>query len=229
MPPPSASHRTASALFRHDTLTLMSSTLRAGPTLTGGRRLSWLHNDFRPRQHGAFPSQFSGHLARPRPHPHLIEFVRGKKTRSTLKLSDLPQGAIPPLEVQPGGAEDAGPAYPTVILQARRNMQKFDNCVLLTRVGGFYELYFEHADEYGPLLHLKVAQKKTSAGPVPMVTSIPLSSLCAHPPSSKSSFLPISPFFYYFFRSYPTHPNSLPLPMIMHSYFPMNLYPSRFS
>ena len=48
-------------------------------------------------------------------------------------------------------------------------MQKFDNCVLLTRVGGFYELYFEHAEEYGPLLNLKIASKKTNAGPVPMV------------------------------------------------------------
>jgi len=65
--------------------------------------------------------------------------------------------------------EDEGPAYPTVVLQARRNMQKFDKCVLLTRVGGFYELYFEHASEYGPLLNLKVAEKKTNAGPVPMV------------------------------------------------------------
>jgi DNA mismatch repair ATPase MutS len=57
-----------------------------------------------------------------------------------------------------------------VVLQARRNMSKFDNCVLLTRVGGFYELYFEQAEEYGPLLNLKVAQKRTNAGPVPMVT-----------------------------------------------------------
>ena len=31
------------------------------------------------------------------------------------------------------------------------------------------QLYLEHATEYGPLLNLKVAQKKTSAGPVPMV------------------------------------------------------------
>lgn len=53
-------------------------------------------------------------------------------------------------------------------MQARRNMARFDNCVLLTRVGGFYELYFEHAEEYGPLLNLKVASKKTNAGPVPM-------------------------------------------------------------
>lgn len=36
------------------------------------------------------------------------------------------------------------------------------------------QLYFEHADKYGPLLNLKVAQKKTAAGPVPMVRSIGL-------------------------------------------------------
>lgn len=108
-------------------------------------------------------------MARPRVAPL---FVRGKKTKSTVKLSDLPQGAIPVPEAQPGDGEeeDSAPVYPTVIQQARRNMRKFDSCVLLTRVGGFYELYFEHAEEYGPLLHLKVAEKKTSAGPVPMVT-----------------------------------------------------------
>ncbi|KAH6650182.1 muts domain V-domain-containing protein [Chaetomium tenue] len=92
--------------------------------------------------------------------------VRGKKTRTVFKLDDLPQGFVAPLEPLP--PEEDEPAYPTVVLQARRNMQKFDNCVLLTRVGGFYELYFDQADEYGPLLNLKVAQKKTSAGPVPM-------------------------------------------------------------
>jgi DNA mismatch repair ATPase MutS len=70
---------------------------------------------------------------------------------------------------QPETAQDELP-YPTVVLQARRNMDRFDNCVLLTRVGGFYELYFEHAEEYGPLLNIKVASKKTNAGPVPMVS-----------------------------------------------------------
>ncbi|KAK0632319.1 muts domain V [Immersiella caudata] len=82
-----------------------------------------------------------------------------------VKLDELPQGVV---LAEPLPVEEDGPAYPTVVLQARRNMQKFDGCVLLTRVGGFYELYFEHADEYGPLLNLKVAQKKTAAGPVPM-------------------------------------------------------------
>ncbi|PKS12025.1 hypothetical protein jhhlp_001321 [Lomentospora prolificans] len=158
-----AHQRTAAAvlLLHHDMLALISSNRGIGLPTTAVRRPAWLHHDSRPRQYGAFPAHCPGLLASP------LEFVRGKKTRSTVKLSDLPQGAIPPLKSHPGD-EDAGPAYPTVVLQARRNMQKFDNCVLLTRVGGFYELYFEHADEYGPLLHLKVAQKKTSAGPVPM-------------------------------------------------------------
>lgn len=88
--------------------------------------------------------------------------------KASLSLEDLPQGLVSSpslLELQP---QDETPQYPTVVLQAKRNMQKFDNCVLLTRVGGFYELYFEHAEEYGPLLNLKVATKKTNAGPVSM-------------------------------------------------------------
>ena len=84
-----------------------------------------------------------------------------------MKLDELPQGVVAPPLSQPPQEDE--PAYPTVVLQARRHMQKFDNCVLLTRVGGFYELYFDQAEEYGPLLNLKVAQKKTSAGPVSMV------------------------------------------------------------
>ncbi|KAL1841301.1 hypothetical protein VTJ49DRAFT_7246 [Mycothermus thermophilus] len=103
----------------------------------------------------------------------------GKKTRTTVSLDDLPQGLVVPLSeplppVTAGGGtaaeeDNEGPAYPTVVLQARRNMDKFDNCVLLTRVGSFYELYLEQAEEYGPLLNLKIAHKKTNAGPVPML------------------------------------------------------------
>ncbi|TQV97372.1 hypothetical protein V2A60_000011 [Cordyceps javanica] len=93
--------------------------------------------------------------------------ARGKKTRTTVQLSDLPQGAVL-ADALPAEEESIVTSYPTVVQQARRSMDKFDNCVLLTRVGGFYELYFEHADEYAPLLNLKLASKKTSAGPVAM-------------------------------------------------------------
>jgi hypothetical protein len=137
--------------------------------LTGGRRpISYFLAD--ASTHGAAYQT----TRRSRPAPLLASAhvatahiqARGKKTKTTIKLEDLPQG---PIQADPLPIEDDGPAYPTVVLQARRNMKKFDNCVLLTRVGGFYELYFEQAEEYGPLLNLKVAQKKTSAGPVPMV------------------------------------------------------------
>ncbi|KAH6691634.1 MutS2 protein [Plectosphaerella plurivora] len=125
--------------------------------------------------HSGLPPSLSGvHLPR-----------RVRKVKTTVKLEDLPQGLLthiePPsqtqtdkdaqdvvAEVEDPVDDDEGPSYPTVVSQARRNMVKFNNCVLLTRVGGFYELYFEHAEEYGPLLNLKVAQKKTSAGSVPM-------------------------------------------------------------
>lgn len=93
---------------------------------------------------------------------------RYAKRKASITLDDLPQGMV---ALDPLPYELNEPAYPTVVQQARTNMRKFENCVLLTRVGGFYELYFEQADEYGPLLNLKVAQKKTNAGSVSMVSS----------------------------------------------------------
>jgi len=115
--------------------------------------------------------------------------VRGKKTKTVVNLEDLPQGRIRADDGAPDAPppEESGPVYPTVIEQARRNMHKFSNCVLLTRVGGFYEMYFEHAEEYGPLLNLKVASKKTNAGPVPMV-ALSLSS-----PPAGSGYTPLLP------------------------------------
>ncbi|KAJ5157619.1 uncharacterized protein N7482_008719 [Penicillium canariense] len=79
-----------------------------------------------------------------------FEQHRGAKTQTTAKWNDLPQGVVK-LEAYDDGVDEA-PRYPTVVQGHRNNMQKFKNCVILTRVGGFYEL----------------ASKKTSAGPVPM-------------------------------------------------------------
>lgn len=67
-----------------------------------------------------------------------LEHRRGAKTKSTLKLKDLPQGALK-LEPYSDGADHA-PQYPAVVQGHRNNMQKFKNCVVLTRVGGFYEV-----------------------------------------------------------------------------------------
>ncbi|KFA61437.1 hypothetical protein S40285_03435 [Stachybotrys chlorohalonatus IBT 40285] len=94
--------------------------------------------------------------------------VSGQPVPSWLEISTGQNGPIQSTDTPQQPDEQDEPAYPTVLLQAHRNMRKFDNCVLLTRVGGFYELYFEHAEEYGPLLNLKVGVKKTNAGPVAM-------------------------------------------------------------
>ncbi|KAI2638154.1 muts domain V [Xylaria nigripes] len=92
---------------------------------------------------------------------------RGKTTRS-FKLHELPQALVRSDPLPKFEENESLPAYPTSLLQVRRNMQKFENCVLLTRIGGFYELYFNHAEEYAPLLGLKLAAKKTNAGSVSM-------------------------------------------------------------
>lgn len=72
---------------------------------------------------------------------HIISkaHCRGKKSVATIQLKELPQGVLEtnnPLRER----EQDGPAYPIMIQQARNNMRKFADCVLLTRVGGFYEV-----------------------------------------------------------------------------------------
>ncbi|RDW81725.1 mismatch repair ATPase MSH1 [Aspergillus mulundensis] len=105
-------------------------------------------------------------VAAPKPTAAFPTQRRSAKTKSTVKLKDLPQGAVK-LEPYSDVVEET-PRYPTVLQGHRNNMHKFKDCVVLTRVGGFYELYFEQAEEFAPLLNIKLASKKTSAGPVPM-------------------------------------------------------------
>lgn len=69
-----------------------------------------------------------------------VELRRGAKKKATLKLKDLPQGPLQKLEPYNDGAEDDSPRYPTVVQGHRNNVQKFKNCVVLTRVGNFYEV-----------------------------------------------------------------------------------------
>ena len=63
---------------------------------------------------------------------------RGAKSKTTVKSQELPQGVLQSEKLIREIVED-GPSYPVVVQQARNNMQKFEKCVLLTRVGGFYE------------------------------------------------------------------------------------------
>ena len=93
---------------------------------------------------------------------------RAKKT--SVKLSELPQGLLGDDELPVEPVEELGSSvtYPTVIQQARENMNRFPGCVVLTRVGGFYELYFHQAEHWSQTLNIKLAYKRTSVGSVPM-------------------------------------------------------------
>ena len=64
---------------------------------------------------------------------------RGVKTQATVRLDDLIDGS-PKAEAILPEIKDGVPEYPTVVAQARENMRKHENCVLLTRVGSFYEV-----------------------------------------------------------------------------------------
>lgn len=59
----------------------------------------------------------------------------------------------------------------------------------------YIQLYFEHAEIYGPLLNIKIAQKKTVVGMVPMVgASINARLSMTHKHPGRLSLLPARPF-----------------------------------
>ncbi|KAK9465278.1 muts domain V-domain-containing protein [Lipomyces arxii] len=106
------------------------------------------------------------------------ETTKKRKLKVTLKEEELAQGLIVSADLdedldadrlgQISDYEAVQRSYPTVLQEAKDNMDRLPNCVLLTRVGSFYELYFHQADEYGPLLNLRVATRRTLLGPVSM-------------------------------------------------------------
>jgi hypothetical protein len=69
---------------------------------------------------------------------HQITQRRGPKSKAAVSLDDLPQGVIESTALPP--QDDAEPEYPPLLQQVRNNMLKFSHCVLVTRVGGFYEV-----------------------------------------------------------------------------------------
>ncbi|RMD40292.1 hypothetical protein DV735_g4845, partial [Chaetothyriales sp. CBS 134920] len=96
---------------------------------------------------------------------------RGAKTVSKKKVKELQQGAIQadPLPELEDDRTSAYPQYPPLLQGVRANMAKYPNCLLMTRVGNFYEFYFEHAEECARLLNIKLASKSSPKHPsVPM-------------------------------------------------------------
>ncbi|KAJ3848816.1 muts domain V-domain-containing protein [Lentinula lateritia] len=52
--------------------------------------------------------------------------------------------------------------------EIQNNLSKFPHCLLLTRVGNFYESYFEQAIEISRILNIKLTSRRWGGGRVPM-------------------------------------------------------------
>lgn len=74
------------------------------------------------------------------PYPLTLTPIRGAKSRASVQLDDLPQQSADAVESLQDAEDEKAPSYPTVVREARDNMRKYENCVLLTRVGSFYEV-----------------------------------------------------------------------------------------
>ncbi|KAK5113066.1 hypothetical protein LTR62_003645 [Meristemomyces frigidus] len=98
--------------------------------------------------------------------PFLL-WQRGAKTKTVVKASSLLQGTLPPLPAHES-EKTASKSYPPVLQQHLNNVRKFNDCIVLTRVGDFYEMYFDQVDEYAPQVNLKKAKRNTVLGDVSM-------------------------------------------------------------
>ncbi|GMM54451.1 mismatch repair ATPase [Maudiozyma humilis] len=70
-------------------------------------------------------------------------------------------------------------SLPPSLRQVRKIMDIHKSNVVLTQMGSFYELYFEHATEYAPKLNISLTSKKYSYGNVPFA-GFPLAQLGRH-------------------------------------------------
>jgi hypothetical protein len=72
--------------------------------------------------------------------PISTTLCRPAKRKIVKTLKELQQGVVLDEALDDVQVVEDEPQYPPVVLQARNNMLKFSNCVLLTRVGNFYEV-----------------------------------------------------------------------------------------
>ena len=94
---------------------------------------------------------------------------------SKKKVKDLQQGAIQaePLPDLEDESTPSYPQYPPLLQGVRANMAKYPNSLLMTRVGNFYEFYFEHADECSRLLNIKLASRSSPRHPPVSMAGFP--------------------------------------------------------
>ncbi|CAJ0764745.1 9168_t:CDS:10, partial [Entrophospora sp. SA101] len=89
-----------------------------------------------------------------------FKIISRSKTVSKIKVASLPTKKLISPYIE---KERAGPELDTTIGRSVRLAQKeYPNCIILTRVGQFWELYFEQAEQIAPILDIKLAKRKFS-------------------------------------------------------------------
>ncbi|CCF58666.1 hypothetical protein KAFR_0F00690 [Kazachstania africana CBS 2517] len=88
----------------------------------------------------------------------------------------LPIGTI---EKDASELQDKTLALPPSLRQVRKLMDTYQDNVVLTQMGSFYELYFEHATKYAPKLNISLTSKTYNHGKVPFA-GFPIQQLNRH-------------------------------------------------
>ncbi|KAG8894833.1 DNA mismatch repair ATPase msh1, partial [Tulasnella sp. 417] len=101
--------------------------------------------------------------------------------RQTTKKSASLVPTLIPSVVNTSPTAPTGSSLPTTQLAVDiiENLAKFPHCILLTRVGNFYESYFDQAIEVAQLLTIKLTTRLWGGGRVPMA-GFPLAHLDRH-------------------------------------------------
>ena len=97
------------------------------------------------------------------------------------KIADEKQSKIKSVKDknEPLKVVDKESALPPSLRQVRTVMDVHKNNIVLTQMGSFYELYFEHATQYAPKLNISLTNKKYSTGNIPFA-GFPLRQLNRH-------------------------------------------------
>lgn len=147
----------------HDVLSVMPQTISSGAFIAGASTTSYQ----------LIPSDSPLEPIVSESHPTLPSRKRrtrrvGTPKRSTLNAQDASSASCVPKsktgrQAKSPASADGSPAVrprnqlATEILE---NLAKFPHCILLTRVGQFYESYFDQAAEVARLLNIKLASRK---------------------------------------------------------------------
>ncbi|KAG5716617.1 MutS like protein [Termitomyces sp. T112] len=164
--PPSCSSLDVSTQRTSKRRTAMKDVVKQPPNFDANVQTS----DNRPKRAKKRAPRASVHLSTPDPETltkSADAVASDSKPKRTRKKLDSPQG---PTSKQPTTDITETNNQPQTILaqEILENLRKFPHCLLLTRVGQFYESYFDQATEISRLLGIKLTTRKWGNGRVPM-------------------------------------------------------------